>query len=170
MGWICFEVGNWLIIIIVWLLWYLYFCFYLCLNDNMQSRFYVHWSLLDMCLIFQLFICFFDCWLFLWLLVTEMGWPGVGAVWSHVVKALQGLLCGSSVSKHDWKRIFGGGSVSKMCSYEDCWQPNNCLYYVCFLLFFCYGVSFVFCCFAWTCGGSDLYDSYGRRFPSLYSW
>jgi len=35
---------------------------------------------------------------------------------------------------------------------------------------FCYGVSFVFCGFAWTCVGSDLNDSYGRRFLSLYSW
>ena len=44
-------------------------------------------SLLDRCLIFQLFICLFDCWLW----VTEMSWPGVGTVSSHVVKALQGL-------------------------------------------------------------------------------
>ena len=43
-------------------------------------------SKMDMCLIFQLFICLFDCWLRL----TEMGWPGE-TVSSHVVKALQSL-------------------------------------------------------------------------------
>ena len=74
------------------------------------------WSWLDMCLIFQLCICLFDCWLW----VTEMGWPSE-TVSYHVVKACKACLCGSSVSKHNLEWTFGSGSVSKMCLCEDCW-------------------------------------------------
>ena len=76
------------------------------------------------------FSCLFDCWLW----VTEMGWPGVGTVSSHLPV---------------WKQCFQiqfGMDVFPKCLCEDCWQPNNCLYYVCFFCVFCYGVLFVFCC------------------------
>jgi len=140
------------------------FCFIYVWMKTSSLGFMYTWSWLDMCLIFQLFICLFDCWLW----VTEMGWPKL----CHLMLSspCKACLCGSSVSKHNLELTFGSGSVSKMCLCEDYWQPNNCLYYPCFLLYFRYGVSFVFCCFAWTCGGSDVNDSYGRRFLSLYSW
>jgi len=63
------------------------FCFIYVWMITSSLGFMYTWSWLDMCLIFQLFFCLFDCWLW----VTEMGWPGVGTVSSHVVKALQSL-------------------------------------------------------------------------------
>jgi len=64
--------------------------------------------------------------------------------------------------------------LNSMCDFLSCsaFGVVNLLQRLCWYLhlFFCYGVSFVFFCFAWTCGGSDLNDSYGRCFLSLYSW
>ena len=39
-------------------------------------------------------------------------------------------MCGNSISKHNLEWTFNGESVSKIYLCDDCWQPNNCHYYV----------------------------------------
>ena len=78
-----------------------------------------------------------------------MGWPGVGAVSYHVVMALQGLFvwkqCFQTRYETDfwrWKCFQNGVYVKTVDS-----RITVFTMYV-FCCFFCYGVSFVFCCVA----------------------
>jgi len=82
-----------------------------------------------MCLIFHFYICLlFVC----RLRVTEMRWLGLGTVSSYqdLATSRKACMCGNIVSKHNLEWSFNGESVSKIYLCEDCWQPNNCLYYV----------------------------------------
>jgi len=102
------------------------FCFYLYLNDNVQSRF-MYTEACWTCVSF--FIC-----LFVWL--TLGCWNGLARRRYCVMlsRPCKACLCGNSVSKHNLEWTFNGESFSKTYLCGDCWQPNNCLYYVKHLL------------------------------------
>jgi len=93
--------------------------------------------------------------LFVWLLTLGY-WNGLASCRYCVISRCQGLArlaCVEAVFPTTiWNGFFGRGSVSKICLCEDCWQPNNCLYYVCFLLFFflcCFICILFFCVNLW---------------------
>jgi len=86
-----------------------------------------------------------------------MGWPVVGTVSSHVVKALQGLPVWKQCFQPQFGMDFLAEVVFPKYVYVRTVDSRITVFtmYV-FCCFFFYVVSFVFCSFAWTCGGSDL--------------
>jgi len=78
-----------------------------------------------------------------------MGWPGVGTVSSHVVKAVQGLPVWKQCFQTQFGKDFLAEEVFPKCVYVRIVDSRRIVFtmYV-FCCFFGYGVSFVFCCFA----------------------
>ena len=101
------------------------FCFIYVWMITSSLGFVYTWSWLDMCPIFQLFI---------WLLTLGY-WNGLARRRYCVISCCQGLAKLASVGAVFPNTIWSGLlAVEVLC--EDCWQPNNCLYNVCFCCFF----------------------------------
>jgi len=139
------------------------FCFIYVWMITSSLGFVYTWSWLDMCPIFQLFI---------WLLTLGY-WNGLARRRYCVIWCCQGLAklaCVEAVFPNTISNGLLAVEVFPKCVYVRTVDSRITAFTMYVFVVFLSGVSFVFCCFAWTCGGSDVNDSYGRRFLSLYSW